>query len=258
MGHYVKIKSLYYNNKIKRTIQKQRIKDFCMVLLFIFLLPYTCAILLSNSKIPINQKEIPQIGENDNLNVVLRKNFGTQKISFDEYLVGILACAIPGEYQAETIKAQAVILRSSCFYMMTNKTGIISEDLKKNLVQEEYAIQQSELRGMYLTRQERAHLWGNNAKDYEQKFLNAVRETAGLVIYYDNKIVDPPFFRLSNGKTRDGGANTYLQSVSCESDVLCESFLNKQVFSNKKFDYILKQIDKTEGQSKKITIKMDK
>ena len=99
-----------------------------MVFLLIILLPYTCALLFSDNKVPINKEEVYKTVENNNFKVVLTKTFGTQEISFDEYLIGALASEIPGEYNAETIKAQAVILRSACFYALTNKTGIISDN----------------------------------------------------------------------------------------------------------------------------------
>ena len=257
MGRYVKKKKSYYRYKMKKTIQKQKIKDFCMVFLLIILLPYTCALLFSDSKVPLNQAQVSQTGENSNIKVVLTKTFGTQEISFDEYLTGALASEIPGEYNAETIKAQAVILRSACFYSLTNKTGIISEDLKKNMIQDNFVINQQILQKKYLTQKNRFLLWGDNAEQYEQKFFNAVKETSGLVIYYENKIIDPPFFRLSNGKTRDGGEITYLKPVSCESDVLSKEFLNKQVFTKEKFSEILKRINKTDSPTKKISLKLD-
>ncbi len=257
MGHYVKKKQSYYSYKMKRTIQKQKMKDFCMVFLLIILLPYTCALLFSDNKVPINKEEVYKTVENNNFKVVLTKTFGTQEISFDEYLIGALASEIPGEYNAETIKAQAVILRSACFYALTNKTGIISDDLKKDMVQDDFVMDQKILQKKYLTKKNRYLLWGDNAEQYEQKFLSAVRETSGLVIYHENKIIDPPFFRLSNGKTRDGGEVTYLKPVSCESDVLSKEFLNKQVFTKEKFNGILKQIDKTDNPTKKISLELD-
>ena len=70
MGHYVKKKQSYYSYKMKRTIQKQKIKDFCMVFLLIILLPYTCALLFSDNKVPINKEEVYKTVENNNFKVL--------------------------------------------------------------------------------------------------------------------------------------------------------------------------------------------
>ena len=101
--------------KIKRTIQKQKMKDFCIVLLFFLILPYTCGILFANERIVVAQKEEKK---ESYIKIIMENEYGEQTLAFDEYLLGVLAAVIPGGYEKETIKAQCVIIRSACYRLL--------------------------------------------------------------------------------------------------------------------------------------------
>ena len=184
--------------KIKRTIQKQKMKDFCIVLLFFLILPYTCGILFASDKIVVTpiQKE-----EAANMSVLLQRNYGEQQIALNEYLVGVLASVIPGEYEKETIKAQSIIIRSACFYAVCNSEEKSIQECMEIIRNGKIRLDQQQMGVSYLTQKERKLLWKENASAYEQKFLETVGETDNLVIYYDEEMINPPYFRLSNGMT---------------------------------------------------------
>ncbi|MGN0155643.1 MAG: SpoIID/LytB domain-containing protein [Lachnospiraceae bacterium] len=217
----MKQKNDIYMKKIKRTIRKEKRKDFSMVLFCIFLLPYTCALLFGGTESTNRLQRISKADENGY--VVLDKAYGKQKISLQEYLIGAAAASIPGDYETETIKAQVVILRTDYY-----ANGEKKEDLEISGEQ-------------YLNWQKREILWGTNAKEYEEKFVKAVEETEGIVMYCEGSPFSPPYFRLSNGNTRGEKSTKFpwLISVSCQDDKVATEYYRENRMSKMTFFSIL-------------------
>ena len=167
--------------------------------------------------------------------VLQRKFWGSIQIPLEEYLVGMLASSIPAEYETETLKAQAILLRSFCMSQMTKEDGkkIISDETIK-----EY----------YLNESQRKNLWTNQYETYEKKILQAVSETKGILVAYEGKIMNPPFFRLSNGNTRNileyistPGELAYLKSVPCEEDKKASDYIQYTEMTQKELEKVLKK-----------------
>ncbi len=216
-----------YQKQRGRVIRKQRMKDFCMILLFLFLLPYTFSLLF------VKDRSITNIDngikkEAYDVSVILNKTFGTEEIPLEEYLIGTCASTIQGEAEMETIKAQSVILRSVCFSTLTEKDGTLKPAVTYKINQEKTGLK-------YLNVAQRRQLWKENNQEYEDKFSDAVAQTEGIVILYEDKIVSPPYFRLSNGKTRTNNKMLYLKQADCKNDQADSEFLHKKTVSDRSF-----------------------
>lgn len=216
-----------YQKQRGRVIRKQRMKDFCMILLFLFLLPYTFSLLF------VKDRSITNIDngikkEAYDVSVILNKTFGTEEIPLEEYLIGSCASTIQGEAEMETIKAQSVILRSVCFSTLTEKDGTLKPAVTYKINQEKTGLK-------YLNVAQRQQLWKENNQEYEDKFSDAVAQTEGIVILYEDKIVSPPYFRLSNGKTRTNNKMLYLKQAICKNDQADSEFLHKKTVSDRSF-----------------------
>lgn len=111
--------------------------------------------------------------------------------SFEFYLPALVAGSIQKDYPMETLKAQAVILRT-----ILRKTGEI--EARK-------AIQRSQL-----TTQE----------EWTDEISLAVKQTQGEVLYYQNELARPAFHALSAGRTRNTDKD-YLQAVDSDVDKSC-------------------------------------
>ena len=46
--------------------------------------------------------------------VMEKRLWGNYSMELEQYLIGMMAATIPGEYEMETLKAQAILLRSFC------------------------------------------------------------------------------------------------------------------------------------------------
>ena len=96
--------------RANRTVGKSRQKDFFAVLLFFFLLPYTCSSVVRAGQEKTVETIVPVSGRT----VRMQSGSDVRTMTEEAFLIGALAAVIPAEYEPEALKAQAVILRSSC------------------------------------------------------------------------------------------------------------------------------------------------
>jgi stage II sporulation protein D len=150
-------------------------------------------------------------------------NGSKNKLSFDEYLLGVVAANMPAGYHMEALKAQAVIART---YALYNIALLTEEDPSKN------SYTTSELGLSYIGLDALEQLWGS--EDYSAYFSrleNAVYATKDEVIVYDHNLILPVFFNTGSGFTRNAseawGINIpYLISVSSKQDVTSTNYLS--------------------------------
>lgn len=120
-----------------------------------------------------------------------------------------LAQTIPISYEKETLKAQAVILRTNI------------------LAQKERGEKDKESVPLLFSYKNK---WGSEYEENCKKIFEAVEETEGLFLERERKPFSVPFFSLSNGQTRAGGeclGEKYeiFQKKECKKDLLSENFL---------------------------------
>lgn len=216
-------------------------------LLFLFLFPYIISGFSNVPKQTFSQKETP-----GQIWVLQKKLWGMKKIPLEEYLVGMLAATIPPEYEMETLKAQAVIMRSFCMNRMEKENG---EKVIYDAVVKEYYIQDSQYR----------ELWKENTESFQSRLQTAVKETKGIIAVCDGDIVELPFCRMSNGNTRDiteyivrKGTYPYMKTVLCDDDKMAEEFIQYVKIPMKKFEEkISKILPMEKGKPEKLIIYRD-
>lgn len=213
-----------------RTVRRKKLQDLLAVLSFLLLLPYSCAVFSGGRR----DAAVETFGGmSDSKEYILwEKENGICKMPLEEFLVGALAASIPAGYREETLKAQAVILRSICMQEM-QEADLLQKDTGPKCL--EQAARQA--------------LWGEDFAENEARFVKAVQDTQGIVLTWQNEIVKPPYFRLSAGKTRSGGeifgeekatvagggAKNWCHSVECVHDLEAEEFLQEKRMDKKEF-----------------------
>ena len=190
-------------------------RSMIAALLFFFLFPYICSSFGSIQPQKIEKGE--SIGT---MWIAQDRLWGAKKIPMEEYLLGMMAATIPADYEMETLKAQAVLLRSWCMSLMEKKDGIkqaCDAQLKQN----------------YLTLEQCQKMWGENYDANRNKMNQALQETAGMILVWKGRIIAPPFFRISNGMTRDVTEYLahyqewgYLKQSECGEDVEAPEYVS--------------------------------
>lgn len=161
----------------------------CYVLI-IFLLPYIITVFLNGPVVMSHESDV-----NDS------------SWELKEYGIGILAREIPTTYEAEAMKAQAIMVRTNIYKEMQENGEV------------------SALSGESWTKADMKEAWGlTTYTNLYNKIETAWDETEGQVLLYEEKLMYTPFFSLSNGSTRDGEEvlgkkYPYLKIKDCPLDI---------------------------------------
>lgn len=202
----------YFRKEGLRTVRGRKRKRLSAVLFFFFMLPYLCAVFISKGQESLEKDTSERVVE-------CHGRVGTWQIPMETYIKGALAASIPMECEMETIKAQAVILRTMCEYVYEEREKM-----------DDTAIPASGIGQNYRNQEELKELWGDKYTEYYRKVTQAAGETKGMVLTQDGMVIEPAYFWLSAGKTRDGqevfgeGKYTYFSGVDCGRDMEAPDF----------------------------------
>jgi stage II sporulation protein D len=122
------------------------------------------------------------------------------KLNIDEYLMSVVPCEIPANWDEEAIKAQSIAARTYAYYHLLQ--GVKDRDL--------YDLDATTNFQVY-----------RGISEEKQRASEAVAATAGEIIVYDHKPILSFFHSTCGGKTSDdrhvwkGNNLPYLQAVRC-------------------------------------------
>lgn len=230
---------------IKNVIQNKRIesgpdyRDMGAVLLFIFLLPYIVSFFFGNVGVEEEtlektaQKEAAKAQEEMFEEDLSKAEYivcnttaaGTEMIPMETYLVSRLPATVDMTYEAEVLKAQAVVLRTELMRTYYEAAESSQEEKAKN--EKKYIYVESELPQV-------------SAEAYE-KSKEAVSSTKGIYMVYEGIPVLAPYFAVSAGKTRNGNEAfhsedyPYLKSAACERDFTAKNYMQTVKMSKRAF-----------------------
>ena len=177
---------------MNRYAVEQKFKSIAAFLIILILLPYIVSVFVNGADVREDD------GENFYVKVKVldaEEADGVTEIRWTDYLAGILAEEISEDCEPETLKAQAVVIRTQIYRTLED-----SED--KTLTES------------YLSRDEMEDKWGaENYGEYYEKYIRAVEETDDTVVMYGDAYAWTPFHQSSNGMTRSAaevlGSNDY-------------------------------------------------
>lgn len=139
------------------------------------------------------------------------------RIQLEDYVRGVVAAEMPAEFEPEALKAQALAAR----------TYIVRRWLagdRSNVPVQEAIVTDTITHQAYQTDEKLRERWGD--QDYEtyyDKLEEAVQETEGLILTYENEPIEASFFSTSNGRTENSEdyweqSIPYLRSVDSPWD----------------------------------------
>ncbi|MBR0280219.1 MAG: stage II sporulation protein D [Oscillibacter sp.] len=151
-----------------------------------------------------------QLDEDCYLRVLNRTNDEVSVMSMQEYLVCVLRGEMPGYFELEALKAQAVAARTYTRYML--HSGSKHGD-RADICTSPACCQ------AYLSAASARQKWGYLPEDEEQKLRAAVIDTDGETMLYDGEPILAVFHASSSGLTRTSGDvwsgdKPYLQPVT--------------------------------------------
>lgn len=179
-----------------------------------------------------DKKETVFLNEEKTVTIKNNETKEEKNLELEEYIIGVVAGEMPASFEIEALKAQAIAARS---YAMN----------KINTSNETYDLVTDVTNQVYITTDEMKNKWQSEYDYYYEKIKNAVLETQGLVMKYNNEIISAYYFAMSNGSTEDvslvfGESKDYLQSVDSSWD---ENVKNFTVETNIKKEEFCKKLD---------------
>ncbi|MEA4816663.1 MAG: stage II sporulation protein D [Lachnospiraceae bacterium] len=207
--------------------------------IFLFFALYTVSVIIilpaiitgSDSKMdekgyikPSTSKEITTIGVvNGEIEEFIRSS------DMDEYIKGVVAVEMSPSFEEEALKAQAVAARTYALYTLRNATADIDY---------------TDIGQAYASKNELKEKWGVNFNSYYKKISDAVNETSGEVLVYENEPILAVFHSSSAGATENSEnvwqqSLPYLVSVDSSQDELSSNFIQEKIFDENELIWTL-------------------
>lgn len=212
-------------------------KKLILFTLIIILIPLLIVGLNNSQDIMIKIK----YGSINNKVIKVKRNKTSEivEVPLEEYVIGVVAGEMPASFNIEALKSQAVASRTYVLKKAQNsKLGYDVVDSTSNQV--------------YIDYDEMKEKWKNNYDLNLSKVKEAVKDTKGEVLLYDNNLIDAMFFSTSNGYTENSGdvfSNSLPYLVSVESNWDKEEspvFFSIKEISKSEFLFNLGLVDNTE------------
>ena len=142
---------------------------------------------------------------------VKRENGTIDRVFFEEYVKGVLAGEMPTSFDLEALKAQAVAARS-----------YVLKKMEQNK-EKDYDVVDTVMNQVYLDDATLKEKWKDKYEEKNNKIKQAIVETKGEYMTYNNEVIEAFFFSTSTGKTENSGEVfqtqlPYLKSVDSAWD----------------------------------------
>ncbi|KPL59350.1 stage II sporulation protein D [Rossellomorea vietnamensis] len=211
---------------------------FSIFISIIFIVPTLLVLPFSSDKETANLdeklKNTPSVEElADSVEVAVYRSSQDliEKLPLEQYVVGVVAGEMPADFEKEALKAQALAART---YMVNQ---LMSEDPS---VPKGADVTDTVSHQVYKNQKELATLWGSDYDWKIKKISEAVLETKGKVLTYDDKPITAAFFSTSNGYTENSEAYwtddiPYLRSVESPWDKASPKFEDQKIIPINEF-----------------------
>ena len=137
-----------------------------------------------------------------------------EEVALDTYICHVVSAEMPVDFEIEALKAQAIVARTYTIYKINNKkhdNADICDD--------------STCCQAWISKEDRLARWEGDKEAKWNKIKEAVQETQGKIITYNNEPINAFFHSNSGGKTElpvdvwGGGSNMpYLQVVETSGE----------------------------------------
>ena len=155
-----------------------------------------------------------------------------EEVNLDEYIACVVSAEMPVDYDIEALKAQAIVARTYTVYKITTSKKHDDADI----------CDKSTCCQAWISKEDRLKKWdeGKRISNWN-KILQAVNDTAGKIITYENKPINAFFHANSGGKTEvpyyvwGGTGYPYLQVVETSGEENYSQYSSEAKFTKKEF-----------------------
>lgn len=203
-----------------------------ILVLVIFLIPIIFTKKIQNTSVEPKQQEEQKSQEHEEVQKITENNYDYKKyatvkllhtknneieaVKLDEYLYNVVSAEMPADFEEEALNAQAVVARTYTIYKIMNnqkKHGEADICDSSNCCQ------------AWISKEDRLARWDESVRQSNwNRIVNAVNNTQGKIITYENKPINAFFHSNSGGKTEapinvwGGSGYPYLQAVETSGE----------------------------------------
>lgn len=154
------------------------------------------------------------------------------EMNMEDYLVAVLLKEMPGDFEEEALKAQAVVAR----------TYALRRNLKADKHSQGAVCADASCCQGFCTPED--YIDGGGDAEVVSKMTKAVSDTEGLVLTYAGELIEATYFSCSGGKTEDAqavwGADVpYLQAVDSPGEETASHYTDTLKYTAKEFQELL-------------------
>lgn len=167
------------------------------------------------------------------------KNYGTirllhvessnvEEVNIDDYLCLVVSAEMPASYNIEALKAQAIVARTYTIYKILNK-----KHNNADMCDDSTCCQ------AWISKEDRLAKWEESQREANwKKIEDAVYSTRGMIVTYNNQVINAFFHSNSGGVTEipinvwGGDGYPYLQSVTTSGEDNYTQFSSEIVLTN--------------------------
>ncbi len=161
-------------------------KKTILVTILIILIPFLVV------SVFIKEKEIDfNLVSSDTIRVMRNETGKIEVLPFEEYIVGVVAGEMPVSFHIEALKAQAVAARNYAYKKIQSNQD------------NEYDVIDTTANQVYKDLEQLKNTWNSKYVENINKVRQAVSETVGEYLVYNDEIISLFYFSTSNGKTED-------------------------------------------------------
>ncbi|OEF96791.1 stage II sporulation protein D [Desulfuribacillus alkaliarsenatis] len=137
------------------------------------------------------------------------------ELPLEQYIRGVVAAEMPASFEMEALKAQALAARTYFINKWITENRPISDDFR--IDQAYYSDDELKIR------------WGGSYQEYSNKINQAINETKGMILTFNQQPIEAYYFSTSNGFTENSedvwsAAIPYLRSVESPWDTISPNF----------------------------------
>ena len=179
-----------------------------LFLIAVMMIPFVVISFIYKDKTNFNLEKKKK--QNKEITVRVKVDDEVKSLKLEDYVIGVVAAEMPASFNMEALKAQAVASRSYALY-------------KKNTSSGEYDLTDGVGTQAYIDENKMKEKWGNEFNKYYNRVRDAVLYTEGLVMTYNNEVIEAFYFSMSSGMTQDSASvfkesTDYLKSTTSPYD----------------------------------------
>lgn len=145
---------------------------------------------------PVMETAAPEASADAQISVTVLEGDAVAEYTMADYLPGVLAGEMPASFETEALKAQAVAART---YILYCQRGVSQKHPEADVCNDAACCK------AYGDVQQLQALWGDGYETNMAKIRQAVAETDGLYLTYENEPIQAVFHSSSAGRTEAGG-----------------------------------------------------